>query len=223
MPVPNSGPLGLYKVIFTEFTQHAQGNNSLHSASIEAGFSTPDAMGDFYGYTDAVAPTMFSQNASSVTDSSMIAHGGVSSDGGAATKITGQNTTDNYIEISTTLNADLAPGTTLVIVPDTSYSGINSELRKNREYCVIPLNTAPPFASTDDGLATTSTYPNLMVSDLEFETLEVHLNASDVVDLETITWAGDGTPNKNIDIQGPNESGGTSTYKILINSDSYTT
>jgi hypothetical protein len=84
MPVPNSGPLGLYKDIFTEFTQHSQGNNSLHSASIEAGFSTPDAMGDFYGYTDAVAPTMFSQNASSVTDSSMIAHGGISSDGGAA-------------------------------------------------------------------------------------------------------------------------------------------
>ena len=143
--------------------------------------------------------------------------------GGASTQITGQNTTDNYIEISTTLNADLAPGTTLVIVPDTSYSGSASELRKNREYCVIPLNTAPPFASTDDGLATTSTYPNLMVSDLEFETLEVHLASSEIVDLETVTWTGDGTPNKNIDIQGPNESDGTSTYKILINSDSYTT
>ena len=143
--------------------------------------------------------------------------------GATSTKITGQNTTDNYIEISTALNADLAPGTTLVVVPDTSYSGNTTELRKNREYCVIPLNTAPPFASTDDGLATTSTYPNLMVSDLEFETLEVHLASSEIVDLETVTWAGDGTPNKNIDIQGPNESGGTSTYKILINSGSYTT
>lgn len=58
MAVPSSGQLGLYEDIFTAFNEHSQGDNSLHNASTYAGFSTPDAMSDFYGYVDAVAPSV---------------------------------------------------------------------------------------------------------------------------------------------------------------------
>jgi len=146
--------------------------------------------------------------------------------GGVSTTIASHSAdgaSDPYINISTVLNADIAPGTTIVLVPDTSYNSVSAELRKNREYCIIPLNTAPPFASTLNGLATTATFDNLMVSGLEFEDVEVFLADSKVVDLETVTWAGDGVPDKNVDILGPNDTGaGSSTYKILINSDTYT-
>ena len=83
MAVPSSGQLRLYADIFTEFTSYSQGNNSLHSASIYAGFSTPDAMSDFYGYTDAVAPSVSSQGATSVAITSYTGNGNVTSDGGA--------------------------------------------------------------------------------------------------------------------------------------------
>ena len=145
--------------------------------------------------------------------------------GGVSTTIASHSAdgaSDPYINISTVLNADIAPGTTIVLVPDTSYNSVSAELQKNREYCIIPLNTAPPFASTLNGLATTATFDNLMVSGLEFEDVEVFLADSKVVDLETVTWAGDGVPDKNVDILGPNDTGaGSSTYKILINSDTY--
>ena len=82
MAVPASGPLGLYEDIWEELSG-TQGENSLHSASIHAGFSTPDAMGDFYGYIDAEAPTLTSLNATSVTTNSMIANGQLTNNGGA--------------------------------------------------------------------------------------------------------------------------------------------
>ncbi|MDB4576093.1 hypothetical protein N9091_00080 [bacterium] len=130
----------------------------------------------------------------------------------------GAGASEPYIEITSglPLNADLASGTTIVVVPSGSYGGDLAELRKNREYCVIPLNTAPPFASTNNGLATTSTYPNLMVSELEFSTIDVKVASNKVVDLESITWGGNGIPDKKMSIQH-----GTDTYSILINSDTY--
>lgn len=82
MAVPSSGQLGLYEDIFTAFNDFSQGNNSLHSASIYAGFSTPDAMSDFYGYVDAVAPSVTTNAATSVTGTSMTLNGNVTSDGG---------------------------------------------------------------------------------------------------------------------------------------------
>ena len=130
----------------------------------------------------------------------------------------GAGASEPYIEITASLplNADIASGTTIVVVPSDSYGGDLAELRKNREYCVIPLNTAPPFASTNNGLETTSTYLNLMVSELEFSTIDVKVASSKVVDLESITWDGDGIPDKKMSIQHS-----TDTYSILINSDTY--
>ena len=82
MAVPSSGPLGLYEDIWEELAG-SQGNNSLHSASIHAGFNTPDAMGDFYGYVDAEAPTVNSSNATSVGTTTMVANGQMTNNGGA--------------------------------------------------------------------------------------------------------------------------------------------
>ena len=47
--------------IRTELGQ-AQGNNSLRSLSSLAGKSTPDAMSEFYGYSNAVAYTIYGNN-----------------------------------------------------------------------------------------------------------------------------------------------------------------
>ena len=82
MAVPSSGPLGLYEDIWTELAG-SQGENSLHSASIHAGFSTPDAMGDFYGYVDAEPPSVASLNAGSTGTTTMIAQGQLQNNGGA--------------------------------------------------------------------------------------------------------------------------------------------
>lgn len=82
MAVPSSGELRLYADIWVELAG-SQGNNSLNSASVHAGFTTPDAMSDFYGYVDAEAPTVTTSAASSITQTSMTANGNVTSDGGA--------------------------------------------------------------------------------------------------------------------------------------------
>jgi len=53
MAVPSSGQLGLYSSIGTELGV-SQSNVSLRSMSNSAGFSTPDAMSEFYGYSNAL-------------------------------------------------------------------------------------------------------------------------------------------------------------------------
>ncbi len=78
-----------------------------------------------------------------------------------------KNESGAQVNLAQTIN----PGATLVIVPSGSYSGSVTELRKNREYCVIPLNTAPPFGSYTEGLLTTDGFPNLEVKELSFKKL----------------------------------------------------
>ena len=82
MPVPSSGSLGLYSDIGVELGV-TQSNVSLGAMSDSAGFSAPDAMSDFYGYVDALAPTAVTNNATSVGTNSFTANGNITSDGGA--------------------------------------------------------------------------------------------------------------------------------------------
>ena len=83
MPVPNSGQLRLRADINLEVNgNNTDSNVKLHTLAQSAGFSTPDAMGDFYGYSSAVAPTVTSNNAGA-TDTYINANGTVNSDGGA--------------------------------------------------------------------------------------------------------------------------------------------
>lgn len=148
---------------------------------------------------------------------------------GTSTKISAVNAdgaTDKFIDITTALNSPVNAGMTIVIVPDTSYGGDVNELRKNREYCVLPLNTAPPFASTDTGLYTPTTHKGLKVEHavLEFKELEIEVPLANVIDYDTINWDGNGIPNKRMTIEGKNDTtGANESYKLLINSDTYTT
>lgn len=84
MPVPSSGELKLYGDIQTEIGG-AQSDTSLHDMSIEAGFSTPDAMSDFYGYSSVVPPAVTTISSNYVYYNSMNVRGCVTDTGGGYT------------------------------------------------------------------------------------------------------------------------------------------
>lgn len=81
MAVPSSGELKLWDAIWNSEIGGTKGDNSLHSASIYAGFSTPDAMGDFYGWSDVEAPQVSTQALTSIGTTSMTANGNVTDTG----------------------------------------------------------------------------------------------------------------------------------------------
>ena len=82
MAVPSSGPLRLRNDINLEVNDNVTDTNvALHQLSIDAGFSTPDSMGDFYGYTSVYAPSVTTNAATSVTDTAMTLNGNVTDDG----------------------------------------------------------------------------------------------------------------------------------------------
>lgn len=124
-----------------------------------------------------------------------------------STHIDAVNQAGGYIDISTSTNGPIPAGTTLVVVPD----GYTLGKYLNREYCVVPLNTAPPFGSTNTGLETPAGYPNLMVKELVFGEIAISPPTANVVSLEGKTFA-DTTPDKVVSIDSP-----TATYKMLIN------
>lgn len=82
MAVPSSGELKLWDSIWNQEIGGTQGENSLHSASIYAGFSIPDAMGDFYGWSDIIAPSVTTDAISSVTYNTLTLNGNVTATGG---------------------------------------------------------------------------------------------------------------------------------------------
>jgi len=63
-------------------TELGSSSYSLRTLSAAAGFSTPDAMSEFYGYTSQTTPSVTTNAASSVTVTSVILNGNVTSDGG---------------------------------------------------------------------------------------------------------------------------------------------
>jgi hypothetical protein len=85
MAVPSSGQLRLRGDIALEVDGSATGSNvSLRTLSASAGFSTPDNMSEFYGYTSAVAPSVTTNSLTSIGETSMTLNGNVTSDGGAS-------------------------------------------------------------------------------------------------------------------------------------------
>jgi len=95
MAVPNSGELKLKDDILLEVKMNSTGSDptgpnnnpsaSLHQMSIESQFSTPDAMGDFYGYVSAEPPTVVSCTFTGISDTSMTARGHVANPAGVTT------------------------------------------------------------------------------------------------------------------------------------------
>jgi len=83
MPVPSSGQLRLR----ADINQEINGNNtddnvSLGTLSNDAGFSEPDSMSEFYGYSSTTAPDVGSLSTSSVTTTSMRINATLIDDGG---------------------------------------------------------------------------------------------------------------------------------------------
>ena len=59
MAVPSSGPLGLRSNLGLEVFGNETGSDiSLHALALDAGFSTPDEMSEFYGYTSEVTVSL---------------------------------------------------------------------------------------------------------------------------------------------------------------------
>jgi hypothetical protein len=84
MAVPSSGPLGLRADIALEIDGSATGSDvSLNTLSSQAGFTAPNGMEEFYGYSSAVAPTVSTSAISNVSYNTLRANGNVSNDGGA--------------------------------------------------------------------------------------------------------------------------------------------
>lgn len=81
MAVPSSGELKLWNDIWNNELGAEKGENSLHSASVYAGFTTPDAMSDFYGWSDVEVPSVSTQNITSVSTNSMTLRGNISATG----------------------------------------------------------------------------------------------------------------------------------------------
>lgn len=83
MAVPSSGQLRLNADINLEINGTGTGTDvSLNGLSASAGFTAPNGMEEFYGYVDAIAPSVTTNNATSVTTSRIVANGNVTSDGG---------------------------------------------------------------------------------------------------------------------------------------------
>lgn len=78
----------------------------------------------------------------------------------------------------------------------------------SKEFCVLPLNTAPPFFSTDTGLSTSLNYPDLTVNNLAFTSLEIKsLPSNNVND----TTTSDTNYSQYVSLQHDGN-----TYKLLI-------
>ena len=132
-----------------------------------------------------------------------------------ATLVTGSGTdaTGTYITLDRNITAPIEPGTTVVLMSDT-----NAGRYKNREYCIIPLNTAPPWTSTSEGLATPSGNPDLITEGLIFRELGADVATSNVVSLATNPFS---DPNSVSDKYVPITFNGN-TYKILVNDNTLT-
>lgn len=85
MPITSSGQISLVGDIAGEFTDLGSSNVSMAAARDAAGLSSGEvAMTDFYGLSDAVAPTVTTDSTANVTTNRIRVYGTVSSDGGGS-------------------------------------------------------------------------------------------------------------------------------------------
>jgi len=106
------------------------------------------------------------------------------------------------ITLSAPVNSALNAASTLVFIKNANNPGST-----NKEFCIIPLNTAPPFAGTALGLATPASNANLEVEGLAFGEMAITLPTNHIVAISPPTNAGKYFPLQT--------SSGT-TYKILM-------
>lgn len=81
----------------------------------------------------------------------------------AGTRVEDIDEDNKIISLSNEIAQTIELGITITFSPTS----------ENREFCIIPLNTAPPFVGTSEGLKTTSVNPKLKTNDIAFEQLEL--------------------------------------------------
>jgi len=120
-----------------------------------------------------------------------------------STTVTSVNST--AIGISDALTGTIPQNSTLILVDQAAGDpGAN-----DKSFCVLPLNTAPPFISTPAGLRTSNTHPNLEVNELTFQSLK--LTITDQVNDIVATTGSDTTYSRVLPLGTPN-----GTFKFLI-------
>ena len=112
-----------------------------------------------------------------------------------------QSINGNTVTLSANLTAELPAARTVIFIKSANNPGSD-----NKEFCVIPLNTAPPFEGTDVGLRTPSSNADLLVVGLTFNSLKMHTPSGNVQAI---------TPPTNATHYFPIVHNGT-TYKALL-------
>ena len=110
------------------------------------------------------------------------------------------------ITLSASVNSALNAASTLVFIKAANDPG-NVVATRNKEFCIIPLNTAPPFAGTALGLATPASNANLEVEGLAFGELAITLPTNHIVAI---------SPPTNAAKYFPLQTSSGTTYKILM-------
>lgn len=80
MALQSSGPISFSDIK----TELSNSSNSLRTLSAAAGFSIPDAVSEFYGYSGVALPTVSTNSIFGIQETAMTISGGVTSDGGAS-------------------------------------------------------------------------------------------------------------------------------------------
>jgi len=153
----------------------------------------------FTAVTGATAITLTTSVGVSVGD--FVQYEGVITEGTTVASIG----SGGVINLDAGIVAALNAAATVVFIKAAAYG------TENKEYCVIPLNTAPPFEGTPLGLTTPASNPNLSVQGITFGTLDITIPPANIIDL-----ASSPLTNNRGDGFFPIKYGNT-TYKSLIN------
>ena len=79
------------------------------------------------------------------------------------------------------MTQDIPEGRTVIIIPQTATTATyNPSSPINKEYCVIPLDTAPPFTGTDLGLKTTTNFSDITVVSLKVEGISLRVPSGNI-------------------------------------------
>lgn len=123
------------------------------------------------------------------------------------TRVSSVNSATNppSITLSTGLIGSLPASRTLIFVKDANDPGSDPSTG-DKELCIIPLNTAPPFAGTDLGLSTVASHPHLSIGG-DFEITGITIDQGNTTEVGSPTTA---TANTGLLLK---EKTGASTYK----------
>tara|TARA_S200002703_G_scaffold143295_2_gene136254 strand:+ start:4166 stop:5047 length:882 start_codon:yes stop_codon:yes gene_type:complete len=161
MPVPSSGQLRLR----ADINQEVNGNNtddnvSLGALSNEAGFTEPDNMSEFYGYTACVAPSVTTNTSTSVGSGNFYANGNLTNLGGA-----GCNQTDHGFYVGTNSSSP-TNNTQHSLGARTSTGSFNKNitgLSSNTTYYVWAYSTNAVGTSYGSRVTTTTALPGISI------------------------------------------------------------